>query len=412
MAQQQPPSTPRNAKSEGQTHAFNLDDLIVHNYSERDILLKKADKLARAIIDEELRPGEGVRNPKPGSYFFFFPKLTPEAGALRASVIVGQISREVRKLNPATIAIDNRRQQDEAPAPGAPPPRRSVMAKRQEEDPDQEMRETASRAFALMTEGAGEAKDLTMSAGDRAALDSLGATYGPVWHAKNKLITAYNCALTRDGRALTQRDIGELLERDPIEVATAKLDVALFARAVKTIQYLMSQDLKALLIVPVHFSTIDRLRFIAPLLQAGAGLPQEAKNLVVFELTALPADISRFRLREPVNYLKSRSRALIARCGFTPPDLEAFKESGFHGISVDLRDYDWPDSRFLRSFDLFAAAAEKFRLQSFISGISSTSQAVGAVAAGFNYIEGAAISEPVTSPRHIRPFEIDMLFEG
>jgi hypothetical protein len=405
MAQKESPGVPRRNIDETKVHVFNLDDLIVLNYSERDALLKKADKLARTIIDQELREGEGMRSIKPGSYLFFFPKLTPEAGALRCSVLAAQISREVRKLNPATVALDNQRQQESAEAA----PRRSA-SKRPEQDTDDEMRETASRVLASMTDG--DSKDLTLSVGHKAALESLENSYCPVWHARNKLITAYKCGLTRGGNALTEHEIPELLKGDLLDVAAAKIDIALYGRAVKTIQYLLHQGLQALLIVPVHFSTVDRLRFIAPLLQAGAGLPQEAKNLVVFEITNLPADLTRFRLREPVNYLKTRARALIARCGFTPPDLEAFKEFGFHGISVDLRDYDWPESKFLRSFDLFAEAAEKYRLQSFVHSIPSTTLAVAAVTSGFTYMEGKAISEPVSNPSHIRPFEIDMLFEG
>jgi hypothetical protein len=123
-----PPQPPRSGVAEKRVldkrvpdkrvHVFDLDDLIVHNYSERDTLLKKADKLARSIINDELREGEGMRSPKPGHYLFFFPKLTPEAGALRSSVLAAQISREVRKINPTIVAMDSRLHEG---APAAPP---------------------------------------------------------------------------------------------------------------------------------------------------------------------------------------------------------------------------------------------------------------------------------------------------
>ncbi|MHB1204703.1 MAG: hypothetical protein ACYCZX_03975, partial [Rhodospirillaceae bacterium] len=145
---------------------------------------------------------------------------------------------------------------------------------------------------------------------------------------------------------------------------------------------------------------------------AGRGADEAAKALIVFELIGLPANLTRFRLREPVGYLRTRARALMVRPGFEHADLEMYKEFGFHGVSVDLNDYDWAESRFIKSFEQFAINAETARLQSFVHGISSSSLAVGAVAAGITYMDGDAISDPVTTPARIRPFELDMLFEG
>lgn len=404
-------------------HIIELEELIVHRYSEHDALFKKADKLAREIIESNLREGETLRSSKPGSYRLILPKLKPEAGALKCSVIAEQVARAVKELNPTSMALERRRQDEAAPPPGGTERRAAKMPSSSGSRPatpatpgerdEQALKEAANRALAAMAEAnSGQAADVQFSDADKAALDNLQSRFNPVWHAKNSLITAYNCGLTREGRTLSQHRIMELFPSDTMDIALAKLDATVYARAVKAVQYLMDQGLKALLIVPVHFSTVDRLRYMPTFLDPGSRMPEEAKQLIVFEFTHLPSDLTRFRLREPVNYLKNRARALIARPGLVQTDFDIYKEFGFHGVSVDLRDYELPDGRVLKAFDQFAALAEKHKLQSFVHGIDSTSRAVGAIAAGFTYIEGSAISEPVDHPTRIRPYELDMLYES
>jgi hypothetical protein len=147
------------------------------------------------------------------------------------------------------------------------------------------------------------------------------------------------------------------------------------------------------------------------LLGTVGNLPPEAQNLLVFELTDIPRDVSRFRLREPVSYLRTRARALLAQTGFEPADLELYKESGFHGISADISRYDWKESQLLKGFERFVEGADSAKLQSFIHGIGSKSLAVGAIAAGSRYMDGPAVADPIDHPKHIRPYEIDMLYE-
>ena len=403
---------------EGRVHKIELADLIVHKYSEADALFKKADKVSQAIITNELRGDEAMRCTRPGSYRLIFPKLTPEAGALRCAVIAEQVAREVRKLNPTSQAIEQRR----ADMEGAPKPdRKRTLARMPSSTPakgadpeaaahEQAMRDAANRALAAMITDKG-IEELNYTEAEKKALQDLDVLFHPVWHTKNNLITAYNCSPSRDGRDLAGRDLVEMLGANS-DAANAKIDATVYARAVKAMQVLMGQGLKAVLIVPIHFSTVDRLRYLTSLLEAGVGLPQDAKNLIVFELLGLPSGMSRFRLREPVSYLRTRARALIARTGFDLGELEQFKEFGFHGISVNCGDYEWTEGQFMKNFERFVESAERYKLQSFVHGISSKSLAVGAIGSGFTYMDGAAISEPVDNPSRIRPFEIDMLYES
>lgn len=387
-------------------HTINIEELIVHRYADHEALFKKSDKLAREIIEGELREGEGMRPLRAGVYQVFFPKLTPEAGALRCSVIAERVAREIRQLNPTSSAID--REKEEMPHQG---PRRISGAPHVPAEgmtPDGH-HEAATRAMAMMAEAA-STEEISITEGDKAILGSLKMTFQPVWHIKNNIITGYFCSLTRDGKAVSPHG-AELFPGNSADVAAAKLDAAIYKNAAEAIRYLLKHGLKALLIVPMHFSTVDRLRFMGPLLESGRDLPDEAKSLLVFELNQLPRDLTRFRLREPVSYLRTRARALLARTGFEPADLDIFKEFGFHGVGVDLADYEWKEARLLKGFERFVEDAETYKLQSFVHGISSKSMVVAAMAAGVRYMDGPAVSDPIESPKHIQPYELDMLYQ-
>lgn len=402
------PAAKRKTKSiDGHLHTIRIEDLIVHRYSEHEALFKKAEKVTREIIESELRDGEGMRPLGRGAFQVFLPKLTPEAGSLRCSVIAERVAREIRGFNPTSQTLESEKES----RPQAPSGPRRIPSAASEGVDAGGHHIAGTRALAMMAEAA-SIEEIRLSEKERETLATLKMSFHPVWYTKNNLITGYYCQLNHDGRRIGPADIRDLLEQSSIDVAAAKLDATLYRHAAEAVQYLLKEGLKALLIVPVHFSTVDRLRFMSSLLEAGGTLPEAARELLVFELIDLPHDLSRFRMREPVGYLRPRSRAMIARTGFELADLEMFKELGFHGVSVDVGSYDWKEARLLKGFERFVEDTESDRLQSFVHGISSKSLAVAAVAAGFRYMDGEAISESVDHPKRIRPYEIDMLYEA
>lgn len=386
-------------------HDIELEDLIVHRYADHDSLFAKADKGACELIDSELREGEGMRIVRPGSYQLYFPKLTPEAGELRCAVIAEKVARLVREINPTWATVTRMREQKpekRTARPSAPTPFNSPAAM-----------EAASRALARMAE-VQSSEDDKLTAWDAELLAKFGLLFHPIWHTKNNLITGYYCEPTYDGGPVSIESIGAITEltADTAEGIAAKIDALIYRHAATAIEFLLQERLKALLIVPLHFSTVDRLRFINPLLSGVGQLPDEAKNLLVFELKDLPDEVSRFRLREPASYLRTRARALLAQTCFNPTALELYKELGFHGISVDASRYPWKEAKLLKGFERFVQDAESYKLQSFAHGIRSKSLAVSAIASGFRYMDGTAVSDPISHPRHIQPYEIDMLYEN
>lgn len=408
---------------EDRKHTIRLEDLIVHRYSERAVLLRKADKIAQDIIRGEMREGEKFRTPEPGVYVLAFPKLKPEAGALRCSLLAERIAREIRKINPAVMAIDRATMREPQPrarftrrqaaAPAARPARAEPpRAGADQAAPVHAAREAATRAFERMidTGQTSQVHELALTEHERATFAGMRLSFHPVWHVRNRLITGYRCALSMNGQDLTARETALALDTENGDIAKAKIDAMIYANAVAGIQNLLQSGQKALLIVPIHFSTIDHMRFMVPLLDAGASLPADAQSLVVFEILDIPQNTSHFRLREPMAYLRTRSRALIGRIGFDFTSLDAFRELSFHGISLDMGDYKWNESRLLPFFETFTQTAQKQKLQPFVHGIRSASLTVAAISAGFSYIGGPAVAAPLTAPERAHPFAVESLY--
>ncbi len=402
----------------GRRHTIRLDDLIVHKYSERAALMKKADKIARRIFAEELRAGESYRAAENGVYLVILPRLTPEAGALRCSLLSERVAREIRKINPAAAQIDKTATHRET-RQGSRVQRRVTgtsaakpAAKPAPGHADQISPEAATRAFERMIDvgHAAPVQELALSESERTAMSRMSLGFHPVWHVRNKLITGYRCALSANGQDLSLKDAAAAMNSEAGAVTKAKIDVMIYANAVAGIQGLLQTGQKALLIVPIHFSTVDHMRYIVPLLEAGGHLPADAQSLIVFELLEIPQKTSHFRLREPTSYLHTRSRALLARIGFDFTSLDALRELNFHGISIDMGDYPWSETQILPFFETFTMAAGKQKLHPFVHGIRSASLTVAAISAGFSYIGGPAVAAPLAAPETVHSFAVESLY--
>jgi hypothetical protein len=214
-------------------HRIDLEELIVHRYSEHEALFKRADKAARALIEGELREGEGMRVVKPGVYQVFFPKLTPDAGALRCSVIAEQVAREVRDINPTSRSVDRQREE-----PATRGPKRVPGTANREPPAGAGHHEAGTRAIALMAE-AKATEDISLTSHDKETLGALRPAFHPVWHTKNNLITGYYCTLTNPGAPTIMRSLHELLNQSSEEIAGAKVDATLYRHAAEAVQYLL-----------------------------------------------------------------------------------------------------------------------------------------------------------------------------
>jgi hypothetical protein len=90
------------------------------------------------------------------------------------------------------------------------------------------------------------------------------------------------------------------------------------------------------------------------------------------------------------------------------PLLNRFAHVGLHGVSTETGTAR--EENLLVDFEKFVVAAEKAHLLTYLHGIRSGSLALGAVAAGFNCVDGAAIGSAEANPKDALRFSMQDLY--
>jgi len=407
-------------KGLGPPHLITIENLIVHKYSDHSVLLNKADKVARQIINGELRDGEYLQVVRPGRYHLHFPNLRADAGELRCSVITAQLQRAIRDLNPAAQQLDNEGEKALSPGPekplhkvtaaAVPPPRPKTV--KPDAGRDVEMMKQSSAAMAAMTgPGALSYEELLSSPlGQRLAAD-ITLELSPMWYASQRIIIGHDCIPTLDGVSL--RNIGNRFRdtgADPVEIR-ATIDTITYERVVAVLEKNQLEKARGLVICPVHASTLAHPRYVGAFIAAGSGMPPEVQNYLIFLVKEFATPISRIKVRDAAGYLKPRARGLLVDLPLNVEDVNAcFKEFGFHGARTTVSGFSGNESEILKYFNNFAERCERVRLRSTIDGLDSSSQTVGALAAGFSYLSGSAIQRRTAEDAKLQDFDVDTLF--
>lgn len=416
----QPDDEPTGMK--GRVHCIDIESLIIHKYPDPGALLKKADKISRDLVHAELREGEFLRVTRPGRYQLVLPKLLPDAGALRASVISEKLFRAITDLNPtkkslietgsAVPADDQTPKPRNIAKPKTPPPRPRLVNPKAIPS-DEEKRRAASHAIELMSSRiATKAEELLASTAGKDLLANASARFQPVWNPKKKVLSAYRISLHLNGAEIDARDTSALHGLDSVDSANALIDAVRYRAACTSLTQLWSAGEQALIVVPVNFSTIDHSRYIGAFLDAGV-LPAGGglKDRIVYEIVNVRADISRYRLREAVAYLRGRSRGINICLGadWSAVNFADLKEFGIQLAGIDISTFSVGEQRLMKTLEEFSAKAESAGFACYCTNLTTFSTLACAVAAGMSYVSGPALAPPLSSPKGIATLDFSRL---
>lgn len=412
----------------GHVHMLNLRDVIAKRYANSERMLKKAQKIAVSVIDECLGESDSFFRQGEDAYLFVFPNLDKEAGDLKCSVIAGRIGRQLKAEDPAFAKVKMKTAtkvvRPESIGRTKKLPLRPQVAKIESHEDVQRLREEeekarwATRAVAAMipqktSDADGDAKADWYESKARSAQEPSGeivCLYRPMWHVRNKLLTAYICfpiQRMQGGKVATGM---EILVGDAKPAAKAHLDQFVLGRCIATLEPLLAKDQKLLVIAPVHFSTVDRQLYSVPYFGSFAHLSDEAKKLLVLELVGVPEDMPERRISETVAKMRAHARTVLGRVSLDSSNLANWKSVGLHAIGFDLSGDTSPEVLTMKKMEHFVANAAEHGLRTFVLGLSSLSLATGGVAAGFDYIEGEVVHSPVVTPESVLPFESEDLY--
>lgn len=248
------------------------------------------------------------------------------------------------------------------------------------------------------------------------AASEVRTSYLPMWSAAKRSVGLYLC------RSLVRSDDREGAANTPID-ADAELNLAavvdrITLRRVKAeLQAVADKGLNCLVVVPVHFSTLNRPGAAESYLPICHGISQDLRKMIVWEIRKAPLDSWSMHFQRIVASLQTLGRAVFVLAevsDFSGPRLHrAFgKLAGINvqGVGLDIASYEGAAEEVISKLERFAAAAGKQALAAYVHGVHALSVNTAAVCAGFEHISGKVIAEPLDAPGGMREMPLDSLY--
>jgi GGDEF domain-containing protein len=234
--------------------------------------------------------------------------------------------------------------------------------------------------------------------------------YQPIWHRETQAITSYGLNL-RFLVGDAQLSVNELMdwESDP-EVVVA-VDLLMARKALADLAAMLRQGTKAILSLPLHRAVLDMPVARAELLALLTAAPVPMRQLILLDIldayagdwTLLPALVAGMR---------RVCREVVLRLSLDHTDFSRVLAAGAHTVGGDLREHAWPHARAMRGLADFGKAARSAGLKSYVLGINTPPLAIAAIAAGFDYLAGSAVSPEIPEPVGVVPLDAAHLSRG
>jgi hypothetical protein len=372
-------------------HKLVLRDLVVHRYFEEEVLLRRADRIAHEVIKADLRDGEYYRQVKHGVYALYLPKLTPDAGQLRVAVIGERISREIRRVHPGSIALDEmaatiasrgNKHRETTPA-------KSLTSKAALPDLKEHHRQ-ATEAMKLMSSGYRLRLEELLSTADVGTTDPI-ARFEPIWDVSRATVSAFRCVL-HDFSDMRPHGVME-----PNELQIARIDALTILQARAVMQSLVSASRPCLVVAPVHLVTLQSNTYLSAFIEAIGAIPEQHRGFLLLEILGDMTEVSRYGLRHVLAYLHNRCRAVLFRTDIKTGDFSKFTENRIFAVGAAARS-DVSAAQNMILLDQFASAAKRMGVRVYATGLPNKSSLLAAVAAGFDFASGAGVVHDVDYP--------------
>ncbi len=250
------------------------------------------------------------------------------------------------------------------------------------------------------------------SVGENGACKPMNVVYNyrPLWLAKKNVLSSYVLDLAADTGegVMAFRDILPQEERRRFH---ATIDRVAVLQAVTDVLQAMQSGKPSGVVVPVHETTFATGESSADFIDVCAQIPEDLHSYFIWELIGHESTTWNNRIVPIVNRLKSFGRAVVLKTGTDNLRFDDLKAMGVHAVGFDLRDCDLSEREMLAFSQRFAKTATNHGLASCVMGVSSLSMAMSMATAGFSYIEGSIIAEPVTSPTGVASFRMEDVYE-
>ncbi|KAA0590262.1 GGDEF domain-containing protein [Azospirillum lipoferum] len=397
--------------SAGRIHMLNFDSLRASLGSSWDELRDRVHSSADRIISRQIGDKDVQFRSGDGEYIIVFATLSRAA----ASLVCAKIAEELYRLflgdpkladitvSTAVGAVDGKLMFEHA----------SVADLLSAVEQTVETRGPAERAGgpaappASAAIGAEEARRLKLS---QLEMAQIGTMYRPLWDVGRQVISTYMCTPVRrfpDGTSVEgMMALSAITEPQQL----AKVDIDTLADTVEILDELFRNKFRLMVSVPVCFETLAARRSRQEYLAICQSVPDYLRPFLVFEFLRFPAGVPNGRMSELVNEVRPFCRWTFMRVECRQQSFASLSGTGLTGLTTMIASDRGTEARIMEDMNSFVAAAERASLKTCIVGITSTSLAVAARAAGATLIAGDRIGRAGEIPQHMLRFGWQDLF--
>ncbi len=242
-------------------------------------------------------------------------------------------------------------------------------------------------------------------------------SYILVWHASKKALGLHLCTASFEiGADVVPCAI--VFDRFKRPDLVESVDRMVLRKAKDDLHEAVAAGRPSLVAIPVHFSTLERIDVQRKYISACETLSSDTRKLLVWEILGAPVASWQRALPAIVAALKPFGRGVFLRVALGSPGLPSIRSelghlesAGIQAIGLDTATASSAgEAKTHKFFNSFTAAAEKCGLNCYAHGLSSLSLATAAIAAGFDYVSGDAVSGPVEALQPIRSVAIETIY--
>ena len=232
-----------------------------------------------------------------------------------------------------------------------------------------------------------------------------------MWNARQQSVSSYLCLpafKTRDGKM----HVGEELLPDDVDPdLTAELDQLTLAKIATDMLDLPTAAKKAFLAFPIHYSTFGDSAARKQCLELLGKFPSSWRRRLIAEVVGIPNDASTIDVRLVLGSLKPKTLGVLGRFSIEQQKFNALREEGLLGVGAELSSWDRGEAELMPLMEEFTEAANLHKLKTYVHGLSSLSLTTAAVCAGFDHVDGEAVSTLVDLPEGIYPLSPEVLYQ-
>jgi len=237
-------------------------------------------------------------------------------------------------------------------------------------------------------------------------LDDIDFIYRPMLVTRTRVVSTYVCIPVHKGKGDQYTSGYDVLGGAPTPQEIFELDHLTQHIAAAELEKMFSTHSRSLIALPVHFETLAsvkrRMKYLTNIEIAMDSHPER----VVFEMVGLPENIPQPRILELTSALRSHSRAIIARFSADHGNFPAYRTAGLHAVGIDVFNPSKSEKMLIKDMETFVINAKQNQLRTYVHGVRSISLLTATICAGFDYLDGYALSSVASGALDVKGFSL------